>query len=223
MPLLVTANLGRHVDVDEFLDNVRAIDQEAGRGTVIGFQEIDENDTPNEHAGLRRILGVMFAFAGFLTRVPIAFGDRWSKGRENVIKAARGLARLSPARVITEAELEHDNGATVVFLSVHFPRNDPRLLTRWFSVEAAMKRRIRYWHARGRTVVWMGDANRVRIAQLHPAERTLAHHGLDWIRVIEHPDGAQVERLEDGLINLTIDGHDALWVLVAINLPKEHR
>lgn len=219
MPLFITANLGRHVDVQEFLTNVRAIDDEAGRGTVIGFQEIDEADTPNEHAGLRQVLGEAFGFAGWPTRVPIAYGDRWRKVREDVVKASRGLVRLSPARVITEVVLEHADGSVLVFLDVHFPRKDPRLFSRWRSVRAKLRARIAYWHERGFTVVWTGDANRVHLERLHPGERTLAHHGLDWIRCVEHPAGAQVHVVDSGSIDLTIDGHDAQWVRVALHTP----
>lgn len=223
MPLFITANLGRHVDVAEFLANVRAIDEEAGRGAVIGFQEIDENDTPNEHAGLRAILGAFFAFAGWATRVPIAFGERWSKRREDVVRAARGLARLSPVRMITEVLLEHDSGAQLVVLDVHFPRKDPRLFSRWRSVRAKLRRRIRYWHQLGFTVVWMGDANRVHLEPMHPDERVLAHHGLDGIRCVEHPGGVQLRVVETGSIDLTIDGHDAQWARVELHTPKERR
>lgn len=220
MPLFVTANLGRHVSTAEFLENVRRLDEHAGRGTVIGFQEIDEDDTPNEHHGLRVTLRD-FAFAGWDTRVPIAFGDRWSAAQETVVKASRGLARLSPARVITEVELKHDSGLIVVALNVHFPRNDSRLLSRWFSVEAKVKRRLRRHYRRGVTVVWTTDANRVRLPQLHPAERTLAHHGLDWIRCVEHPDGVRLRVIDTGSIPLTIDGHDAQWARVEILTRKE--
>lgn len=218
MPLFVSANLGRHVNTAEFLANVRRIDDEAGRGAVIGFQEIDEDDTPNEHHGLRAVLDD-FAFAGWDTRVPIAFGDKWSKAREGVVQAAPGLARLSPARVITETLLEHDNGAEVAFLNLHFPRNDPRLLSRWFSVERKLQARLGWWHDRGITTAWTTDANRVRLPAMHPAERTLAHKGLDWIRCVEHPDGAQFDVVDTGVIALTIDGHDAPWARVEINNP----
>jgi hypothetical protein len=223
MPLFVSANLGRHVDTAEFLRNVRALDDEAGRGTVIGFQEIDEADTPNEHAGLRKVLGDDFDFAGRDTRVPIAFGDKWSKVQEDVIKAAHGLARLSPARVITETLLEHDNGCTLAVLDLHFPRNDPRLLTRWVSVERKLEQRLDWWNHRGISAVWTADANRVHLAPMHPDEVTLVHHGLDWIRAVEHPDGAQLHVEDTGLINLTIDGHDAPWVRLSLTHPKEHR
>lgn len=222
MPLFVTANLGRHVDTAEFLANVRAIDEEAGRGTVIGFQEIDEDDTPNEHRGLRVVLDG-FAFAGWDTRVPIAYGDLWSKRREDVVKAARGLVRLSPARVITETELVHGSGVEVVFLDVHFPRKDPRLFTRWRSVQAKVRRRLARHYRRGKTSVWFTDANRVHLEQMHPAERTLAHHGLDWIRAVEHPDGARLRVTDTGSIPLTIDGHDAQWARVEMHTSKETR
>jgi hypothetical protein len=222
MPLLVTANLGRHVDTAEFLRNVRSIDDDAGRGTIIGFQEIDEADTPNEHHGLRQVLDG-FDFAGWDTRVPIAFGDRWSKVQENIVQAARGLARMSPARVITETLLEHDNGSTLAVLNLHFPRNDPRLLTRWASVERKLEQRLAWWHDRGVTAVWTADANRVRLGPMHPVERTLAHHGLDWVRCVEHPNGAQLYVEQTGSINLTLDGHDAQWARVHISPPKETR
>lgn len=222
MPLFVSANLGRHVDTAEFLANVRRIDDEAGRGAVIGFQEIDEADTPNEHAGLRKVLDG-FDFAGWETREPIAFGDRWQIRRHDVTKGAPGLARLSPARTITEALAVHHSGAELVFLGLHYPRNDPRLRVRWSDLRTRHKERIDYHHALRRTVVWFSDVNRVRFTPLHPAERTLAHKGLDWIRVVEHPDGAQVDVEDTGLINLTIDGHDAPWARVSLHHPKEKR
>lgn len=222
MPLFVTANLGRHVSTAEFLENVRRLDEHAGRGTVIGFQEIDEDDTPNEHHGLRVTLRD-FAFAGWDTRVPIAYGDLWTKTSESVVKAAPGLARLSPARVITAVDLEHRGGADISFLDVHFPRKDPRLLSRWVSVEAQLCRELRRRYAAGRTSVWFADANRVHLPQLHPAERTLAHHGLDWIRCVEHPDGPRLRVTDTGSIPLTIDGHDAQWARVEILTPQEHR
>lgn len=223
MALLVTANLGRGVDTGEFLRNVRAIDSETGAGTIIGFQEIDEDDAPDEHAGLRTILGRAFGFVGFDTRVPIAYGPRWAVRRDRTIRASRGLARLSPARVITEAVLVHDDGAEIVVLNVHFPRRDVRLLSRWRSVETKLRRRIRHHHRRGRTVVPLGDFNRARLGALHPAERVLAHDDLDWIRVVEHPAGARLRRVDTGTVDLTIDGHDALWARVDLHTPKEHR
>ncbi|MBB3041036.1 endonuclease/exonuclease/phosphatase family protein [Nocardioides soli] len=223
MALLVTANLGRGADTAEFLRNVRAIDAEAGSGAVIGFQEIDEDDRPDEHGALRHVLGRAFSFTNWHTRVPIGYGRRWKRKRSQAISASAGLFRLSPARVISEAVLVHDRGLELVVLNVHFPRNDPRLLSRWRSVDAKLRKRIAHWHARGRTVVWLGDANRGRLGPMHPLEQTLAHDGLDWIRVIKHPAGAQVRRTDTGTVDLTIDGHDALWARVDLHTPKEHR
>ncbi|GAW50628.1 MULTISPECIES: hypothetical protein [unclassified Nocardioides] len=226
MSVFITANLGRHVDTAEFLANVRVIDDEAGRGTVIGFQEIDEADTPNEHHGLRRVLED-FTWAGWQTREPIGFGDRWKIQRDEVVKAATGLkvgrVGLSPARTITDAVATHTSGAELAFLDVHYPRNDPRLLSRWRDVRQAHADRIAHHHAEGRTVVWFSDVNRRSFMPLHRAERTLAHHGLDWVRCVEHPDGAQIEVLARGSIDLTIDGHDAQWARVRLTNPKEHR
>jgi hypothetical protein len=222
MPLLISANLGRHVDTAEFLANVRRLDDEAGTGTVIGFQEIDELDTPNEHHGLRTVLDG-FDFAGRDTREPIALGPRWTKHHDNVTKGAPGLARLSPARTITETLAVHHSGAELVFLNLHYPRNDPALLERWQQLRAAHRERINRHHAEGRTVVWFSDVNRTRFTPLHPAERTLAHKGLDWIRCVEHPKSAQLNVVDHGLIPLSIDGHDAPWVRVELHTPNEHR
>ncbi|GAW54758.1 hypothetical protein [Nocardioides sp. PD653] len=225
MVLLVTANLGRHVNTAEFLRNVRAIDDEAGRGTVIGFQEIDEADTPNEHHGLRRVLNG-FTWAGWDTREPIAFGDRWKIEHDEVVKAAAGLkigrVGLSPARTITDTVATHASGAELAFLDVHYPRNDPRLLSRWRDVRRAHVDRIDYHQAQGCSAVWFSDVNRRSFPLLHPAERTLAHHGLDWIRFVPHPDGAQLRVEDTGSIDLTIDGHEAQWARVSLTHPKEH-
>ena len=218
MALFVTANLGRHVDTREFLANVRAIDDETGAGAVIGFQEIDEADTPNEHHGLRQVLDG-YSWAGWSTREPLALGGRWTVHRDDVRKGAPGLERLSPARTITEADARHASGAELTFLDLHYPRNDPRLLSRWNQLRAAHQDRVLASIARGRTVVWFSDVNRVRFPKFHPAERTLAHHGLDWIRCVEHPAGAQVHVVDSGSIDLTIDGHDAQWVRVALHTP----
>jgi len=223
MVLLITANLGRGVTRGTFLRNVRAIDDEAGRGTIIGFQEIDEDDTPPEHRGLRRVLGDDFTFAGWDTREPIALGDRWNKRQEDVTRGATGLARLSPARTITEAVVVHESGAELAALNLHYPRNIPALASRWQVLRAAHRDRVAHHYAAGRTVVWFADVNRVRFAPLMQRERTLAHRGLDWIRCVEHPNGVQLRVVETGSIDLTIDGHDAQWARVALHAPKERR
>lgn len=215
MPLLISANLGRHVDNAEFLANVRRLDEEAGRGVVFAPQEVDEADAPDEHAGLRRLLPGL-RWAGWATHEPIGLGERWTSLRTGVVKGSRGLARLSPARTITEVVARHESGAALVVLNLHYPRRDPRLWLRWQQLRRAHRARIRYWVDRGYSVVWLADVNRTRFARLHPDERTVAHRGLDWIRFIPAPGGARMRVLETGTIDMSIDGHDAVWARVEL-------
>lgn len=214
MPSFFTANFGRHVGTPEFLHNLRKVDDEAGAGAVIFTQEIDEADTPNEHQGMRLVLGDDFSFAGWKTHEPIAFGAAWEVLEERVVKGASGLARLSPARTITEAIARYGK-TEIVALGMHYPRNDPRLLSRWQQLREAHHDLIAHHHDKGRTVVWGSDVNRSQFTLLHRDEYTLARQGLDWIRCIEAPSAHNlIEPRGTGVVNLTIDGHNAPWAKV---------
>lgn len=216
MVVFITANLGRHVGTKAFRENLNRIHRHAGGGTVIGFQEIDENDGPNEHQIIREAMGKVFDFAGWSTHEPIALGSKWSVRRDNVIKGSTGLARLSPARKITECLAEYDNGAEILFMNLHYPRKDRRLSTRWVALRVAHKRRVNHWTKQGVTVVYNTDANRVKFKPVHRNERVLAHDGLDHIRCVEAPEGARIKVTGGGVIGLSIDGHDAPYVEVSL-------
>jgi hypothetical protein len=222
MAAIITGNFGRHVSTAEFLANVRDVDDELGLGAVLNLQEVDEDDTPNEHHGFHHEM-LELDWAGWETREPIGFGKNWTIEDQQVTKGSPGVRRLSPARTITEAVAKHKSGLLVAFLNTHYPRNSPELLDEWKQLRQVHVQRTEHYFERGITSVSSTDANRVSFMPLHHGDRILAHRGLDWIRCTEHPDGTQLEVIKRFSIDLTIDGHDAQGALVELHNPKEHR
>lgn len=215
MPTFIQANLGRHVTAGEFIANVRWLAGKATPGTVLSFNEIDEADTPNEHRDLaRHLLGV--DWSGWHSREPVGFGSAWEVVSSTVLPGCPGLVRLSPARTITRTEARH-NGVPVVHLALHYPRRHPLLASRWKQLRRVHAELVHDEVAQGNTVVWSADVNRLDFVPLHPKERTIARKGLDVIRVIEAPGGAQVEVTASGVHQLSIDGHDAPWARVKLH------
>ena len=216
---VLTANLGRGVSERELTANVKALGH---RWAVKGFQEIDEDDGPEEHAVLARELEP--GWAAFDTRVPINVPPPWRIVRVRITKACEGLAHFTPPRVITQALIERLGGPwapRLVIVNTHFPRRALRTATRRRQCRSALREVIAYWHARGYTVVWMADTNTVQMRPMHELEQPIVDAGLDHIRVVPHPDGVQVGVLRNGLVDLTIDGHDAHLAQLRLTQPEE--
>ena len=84
-----TSNLGRHKPVVTFRRNLELV-LNPPRG-IVGFQEIDEADTPDEHGIIAQLFGARYRFVGWDTHVPIAIPNRRFKViREKVYKPPRG-------------------------------------------------------------------------------------------------------------------------------------
>ena len=214
---VLTANLGRGVTEGELVANVRALGH---RWAVKGFQEIDEDDDPEEHAVLAREMQP--GWAAFDTRVPISVPPPWRIVRVRITKACDGLAHVTPLRVITQALIEQlgvPGPPRLVIVNTHFPRRTLRTVTRRRACRRALREVIAYWHDRGYTAIWMGDTNTVQMRPMHELEQPIVDAGLDHIRVIPHPNGVQVEVLTTRDIDLTIDGHDAHLARLRLTPP----
>lgn len=211
--ILATANLGRGVDDEAFEENVWNL-WGSLPGACIGFQEIDEADTPDEHEIIDKAMH-RGNFAGWQTHTPIKRPFRWRIAGESVIPACKGLAHLTPHKSIVETHLFHeDSDRHLIVLNVHFPRRDPRLWSRRRQCRRKLRERLDHWWGLGFTVVWMGDTNTPRMRSVHPRERTLTAGRIDYIRVLEHPNGPRAEIRQTGTVQLSIDDHDAQWVRV---------
>lgn len=219
----ITANWGRGVSASEFRANVlRVLD--ASDKAVLCIQELDEADAPDEHAILAAAIHPKDARIGWHTYEPIVVPWMLQVRNWRATKACRGLAKYTPTRFIVEALISNPDRTdvpAVVVMNQHPPINRPATQSRRRRQRRVHKRRIRRWVRRGVTVVWAGDMNDANYPRMHRAERTAVHRGLDYIRYVQAPGGAQVEVLGHKVIPQTIDGHDALLARLRLTPPKE--
>lgn len=226
MAVLVTANLGRHVGVEEFRRNAQKVKNRFRDRAIIGFQEIDEADTPDEHRIIKDMFGKEVAWAGWETHVPIVVPQPYRMIHEKAIPVAAGLDKQSPARQVVEAVIEHPARPRldpVVVLDLHFPRKHPALTSRRADALEGLTERVDFWQERGRTVLVVSDTNGMGLSKIHKRFRRIGGEGIDWIGLVEHPKGTQVIPQETGSIDLTIDGHNAWWVKFSMQAPPKAR
>lgn len=222
--IITSANLGRGVSAAEFTANARRLRAEHPHGGV-GFQEIDEADTPDEHKIAADTWPDDREWCGFNTRVPILAPRAWTIVHQGRTHASDGLKRQSPPRVIVEAVLRHQHSNTLpplVWLNCHAPRRHPLLVTRRRAFRRALRKRIAHWHRHGYSVVVTIDSNGIPM-RLHRDQVVLHRVGIDWIVFVPHPNGVQLDVRERGVIDLTIDGHNAPYVRVAADPPNQRK
>lgn len=208
---VVQANLGRGVGKAEFVANVRRLPRDA----VKHINEADGADRVNEHEVLARELPP--GWAAFDTQVPINIPAPWRTVRTRVTIACKGLEKLTPHRPIVQAVAELDDETPpIVFVNTHFPRRHPLLVTRRRQCRRVLREVVALWHERGFTVVWAGDTNTLKMPLVHPLEQRVVSDRLDHLGVVVHPDGAQLEVVASGVIDLTIDGHNAPWARLRV-------
>ena len=214
---IVTANIGRNIGAGGVEADYRAILNEAPQG-IIGFQEIDEADPANEH-GLLQDAFEQFEIVNFSSRVPLAVHNRFDLTKTDDFRLSPGVKHASPPRVATDAWLEID-GEILVVINFHLiagawnakiESNQQIRREYWWDAVDKLKARIEWHIAHGRTVVWMGDVNRMDMVKLHRRERQLVTPGIDSISVVESRLKAKVR--EKGTIKLNSD-HDADFVVI---------
>lgn len=229
---VVTANIGRGESPLNCEANLRRIRQ-AFPGALIGFQEIDEADGPDEHAILKRVFHD-YTFAGWHTFEPIAVPPGWRIRHERVDKACDGLARATPTRWVVQATVEPDDGSLPPFVDENGHYNLPRLdgvgrrgagQQRWHDCQTEWTARTGHWHQRGLTVITQRDTNHHGLMPcIHPGEKQLLDPvAIDKVSVVPAPASSDlavhVKVLGGRSANLTIDGHNA--EAVELELTKE--
>ena len=144
---VVTANIGRGVSSDVAHANIRSVAQ-TFPGASVGFQEIDEADSPDEaalidtrfpsgddgspqgmHDTLESLGHHSYAFAGFSgpgwkRATPLAVPTTWDILRRSAKKSLDGLAHVTPNRVIVSAQcrpVDDPLFPPLMFLNGHYP------------------------------------------------------------------------------------------------------
>ena len=94
------ANLGRGVTVDVFRRELRRVLDAAGSRAVIGLQEIDEADRPDELDILLDLSRRTHTIVGAGTSVPILIPRHLQILDERQTRACWGLAGFTPTRTL---------------------------------------------------------------------------------------------------------------------------
>lgn len=219
---VVTANIGRGEDKAKCEDNLRRI-RRTFPGALIGFQEIDEADGPDEHAILRSVFHD-YTFAGWGTFEPIAVPPGWHIRRERVDKACDGLARATPTRWVVQALIVPEDGSLPPLVDENGHYNLPRLdgvgrrgdgQRRWNDCQSEWTVRTGHWHVRGLTVLTQRDTNHHGVMpKLHADEEQLLDPtAIDKVSVIPAAASSDlavhVKVVGRRSANLNIDGHNA--------------
>lgn len=226
-------NLGRAEHVDQVRTSLELIsDKVAGwKSGVLLFNEIDEADrtSPSDHDLIEELFRLWDDHA-WESREPILTLDLKTK-RSRSRKAARGVARQSPARPLHEVVIDGGADPDTVVIGGHYPagvHNGARsakvlalLTVEYVRMQAIHRARIRHHRRAGRHVVWAMDVNWRQFLRLNRSEGTVSHHGPDFIRVIP-ARGWTAHRGRHGYVDLPIEKlHRFLWAVIEFR-PVKH-
>lgn len=220
---IATANLGRDVSVAEFMANLARLERVPGKDVFYGLQEIDEADKPEEWRATRRRFADTHRFIGAKTAVPILVPRSWRIHSRHVTFASAGVAHLSPNRHVVQGIVFPDGkpDCRAVPTNTHFARNDPRLEEARAASGDVLRDRIAWATGRRGLAAWLtADINKANYARLGDREERFVSAGLDLIRGFEPADHKpSMEQLDEGTIDLTIDGHNLHWAKVRLVWP----
>lgn len=201
------ANLGRGVTAATFERELVRLLAAAGPRAFLFLQEIDEADAPEEHRILSRLTRDTHTIVGGQTAVPILVPRDVPIVKSNVTLASRGLAKVTPHRVVTECTIRLP-GVRATLLNTHLPLARPSTVTRRAQVRATLRRRATTARERDEAVVWAADTNtRTRFPRMAPGEVNVINAGIDKIRAAA-PRGRRVVVADRRTLELHIDRHN---------------
>lgn len=202
-----TANIGRKETAQHRKDNLRRLKHATMdmENLLIGFQEIDEADSGDEH-GMLDSLWPSRQWSGFGDATPVLITRALNRRTARVSKTCEGRAHVTPHRVCVQSVCEIGD-YKFVHMNGHYPFNAPDLRR---DCNREWTRLAHEWFERGFTVITTRDTNwHGNMPKLHPKERLLTKAGaIDRITVIENKIKVRVSKRHR--VNLTIDGHDAV-------------
>jgi len=217
--MIVTfANMGRGVTTLEFQRNFDRVVRRAGLRSVFGWVEIDEADKPEEMDYLVDRLHKTHLIVGDNTNAPLCIPRHLALVDWDVEPACKGLAGMTPNRVITQATIGLPGGLEVGGNVTHVPKYWPETTSR----RKEVRQKLRQESKKDANGFWLADTNtRKGWPTIVPGEKTLFDAGIDRGKVwaTERRDGKKLKTItsKPSVIPLNIDGHDGhsnrvLWV-----------
>lgn len=216
----VTANFGRGVSEKRFKNNVdRVISKAPGKHVFFSFQEIDEDDPVREHPYVREVLEETHQFVGFASSVPIAVPKTFVAKIRRISKTSNGVPRLTPHRYLVEAVVHPKDLPDCVFriCNTHFPRNIPPLKNARSQATVATRRRIVLSDT---ATILNLDFNSENQPHFSGKEVRLTDRSIDQILFYPDPK-VKLSVMDNGVIPMTIDGHDARWAKARITWKEK--
>lgn len=211
---IFTANIGRKSGIGERAANLRRVKNGTKdlANVVVGWQEIDDDDTGNEH-GMIKDLWPHQQMGAFSTAIPVLASRPVEMGRVQITQTCHGRPKVTPARFCVQAIYQLGD-IKMVHMNGHYPFNAQDLRT---DCHREWTRLAHDWVEKGWFVVTTRDTNwHGKMPKLHPKERLLTAAGaIDRITIIpsNKVNGRVTKRHK---INLTIDGHDAIGLTLAL-------
>lgn len=243
--IVVTANVGRGGDSRAAIRRIIAVFLrwvvDLTRGNLlVGFQEIDEADKPDEHGILHRTVRRLArgaALAGFHTAVPILCPRGWRivPGKVWVDKISNGVPDWSPHRYLVAVLLEHKRtGIRVLALNFHLARKRSDLHAWQDGNERVQELVADRYLPMGYPIVATSDRNAAGAGRLSPAGKateTNYGEGIDEVRVI-YPIQSKVPARARGraasvavgrarTVRIGIDKHDAHGRVITFTAPTQ--
>jgi hypothetical protein len=208
-----TANLGRGVGTRRFADVVDKLFTRIAATfapSIVLLQEIDEADAPAERELVRKRTGVRWAIAGKDTAVPVLVDRRVRIVGRTITFASKGLAKITPHRVVVKAITTVDGfPIQVAVLNLHQARDVPATRLRRLRAWWVLRREIAEERAAGRAVIVGGDWNTRGRIPLARREAVEVRRVLD-VLIAYAPDGWEWIVVNRFRHELGIDWHDAV-------------
>lgn len=212
--MIVTfANMGRGVETLEFRRNFDRVIRRGGLRSVFGWMEIDEADKPEEMDYLVDRLHKTHRIIGEQTMVPLCVPRHLGLADWHIEPACKGLAGMTPNRVVTQALIGLPGGLEVGWGLTHVPKYWPETSSRRKDVRRTLRGEMNDYANGG----WMADTNTRRgWPTMVKGEKPAIDASIDKAMVFADKSRRVVVG-KRSMIPLTIDGHNghsfrALWL-----------
>lgn len=222
----VTANIGRGVSVDTAKANMARVRQ-AAPFPLVGWQEIDEADLPDEHRMLGKVFGNGYRNVGFDRKEPISIPlQQFKIGHVEVTKIMDGVpvsakGKASPDRFVVAAEVMPEKCKNFIWAVNFHLANFETSDARWKESLARAQSLIHKYAHYGNTVIYTCDSNANHVADMplmHDREHRVIADGNDYMGII--PGSVEISVRRKFVINLTIDGHNGHGAVMSFRDKK---